>query len=224
MKKWLTLSILSFALVSSVSAQTPQMIRRGNVLSWSASSGHNGLMTIVSVDGSYFEVDQSNDKNRAAGTIRLYGAVIENGHKIVLINVGQWKEVWDGEVSRDEISGQLSAGSSSYTFRITASHGPAAEAASMEPFVSGRTLKWSSDASGGQNGSLYVVATRGSTFLLEQKNDQNVAAGITKLEGEVKEGMIYIYNRKWNETWVGTFTRGAVSGKINNRYNFRISE
>jgi len=224
MKKWLTLSIVSLALASSASAQTPQMIKRGNVLSWSASSGHNGSMKIVSVDGAFFEVEQSNDHNRAAGIVRLYGAVVENGHRIVLINVGQWKEVWEGEVSRNEISGKLAAGSSSYTFRITSFREPVAETVSTAPFVSGRTLKWSSDAAGGQNGSLYVVATKGSTFLLEQRNQQNASAGITKLEGEIKDGMVYIYNRKWNETWVGTFSRGSVSGKINNRYSFRISE
>ena len=39
---------------------------------------------------------------------------------------------------------------------------------------------------------------------------------------EVKDGTVYIYNRKWNETWVGAFTRGGVSGKINNRYSFKI--
>jgi hypothetical protein len=224
MKSWLTLTIVSLALASSASTQPPQLIRAGNVLSWSASSGHEGSMTIVSVDGSSFEVDQTNEMNKAAGTIRLYGAILAHGHRIVLLNVGQWKEVWDGEVSRDEISGDIVAGSSSFTFKITPSHGRAAERAPESPFVSGRTLRWSSDASGGQNGSLFVVAAKGSRFVLEQKNEQNVAAGITKLEGEIKDGTIFIYNRKWNETWVGAFTRGAVSGKINNRYSFKIWE
>jgi hypothetical protein len=222
--KMLLLTMVSLALASPAAAQTPRMIQSGNVLSWSASSGHDGRMKIVAVDGAYFEVDQTNDKNRAAGTIRLYGAVLDHGRRIVLLNVGQWKEVWEGEVRRDEISGSVTAGSSSFTFRITPARERPEHDDAPTPFVQGRTLRWSSDAAGGQNGTVHVVAARGSRFVLEQKNEQNVAAGITRLEGEVKGDRVYIYNKQWKETWVGTFTRDGVSGRINDRYGFRIWE
>jgi len=45
-----------------------------------------------------------------------------------------------------------------------------------------------------------------------------------RMEGEVKDGRIYIYNRKWDETWIGTFRHGSVIGKVNNRTEFRIFE
>jgi hypothetical protein len=92
------------------------------------------------------------------------------------------------------------------------------------PFISGRTLRWETDALGGQNGTIYVTSTNGTSFYLDQKNHKNAAAGITKLEGKIKDGKIFINNSKWGETWVGTLSNGTVTGKINNRYSFRISE
>jgi hypothetical protein len=231
MKTCLTLSILSLAIASSLSAQAPAMIRRGNVLSWSASSNNKGTLRIVAVEGQYFEAEQTNENNRAAGVIKLYGAIVDNGHRVVLINSGQWKEVWDGQVLPNEISGRLSAGAGSFTFRIS---GAAASApppppppppiASTGPFTMGRTFRWTTDAVGGQNGTLYVASTRGGTFFLEQKNEKNRAAGTIQLEGELKDGKVYIYNKKYHETWVGILSGGAVSGKIDNRFNFRIFE
>ena len=61
------------------------------------------------------------------------------------------------------------------------------------------------------------------TFTIDQVNFRNKAAGTTKLEGEVKSGTIYIYNKKWNETWTGTYSNGKTTGKINNRYSFTIT-
>ena len=44
------------------------------------------------------------------------------------------------------------------------------------------------------------------------------------MEGEFRDGKVFIYNRRWNETWVGFNSNGYVSGKINNQYSFQISE
>ncbi|NVN92335.1 MAG: hypothetical protein HXX11_17280 [Desulfuromonadales bacterium] len=95
---------------------------------------------------------------------------------------------------------------------------------SSAPFISGKTLRWESDAQGGQNGTIYVTSSNGSSFFLEQKNFKNRAAGIIKLEGTIKDGKVSVYNSKWNETWIGTVHNGIVHGNINNKYNFRISE
>jgi len=92
------------------------------------------------------------------------------------------------------------------------------------PFVSGKTLKWESDAQGGQRGTIYVTSTNGLSFYMDQKNFNNTAAGVTRLEGKIKDGKVFIYNNKWNETWVGALGRGIVSGKINNKYSFTITE
>lgn len=215
---------LLFTLAAPVSAQGARMIRRGEVFRWATNTGQNGMMKIVAVDGPLFEVEQTNEKNRSAGAVRLYGAVVDNGRKVVLLNVGQWREVWDGDFFHDEITGNLLTGSASFTFRIT----PAAKDHHREegtaPFIAGRTLRWETGAVGGQNGTFYVTHTKGPFFYLEQKNNKNTAAGVTRLEGEVKDGRIYIYNRKWNETWIGTFRHGSVAGRVNNQTEFRIFE
>lgn len=101
---------------------------------------------------------------------------------------------------------------------------PPASTAVTSPFISGKTLRWESDAQGGQKGTIYVTSTDGSSFYLDQKNNKNKAAGIIKLEGKIENGKIIIKNSKLNETWVGTLKNGTVSGKINNKNTFRITE
>ncbi len=224
MQKVLASLVLSLAAVGAGSAQGARMIKRGEAFRWVTNTGQNGLMKIIAVDGPLFEMEQTNEMNRSAGAVRLYGAVVDNGKKVVLLNVGQWKEVWDGNLLEDEITGNLMTGSASFTFRIS----PAAREHHRDdgtaPFLPGRTLRWETGAVGGQSGTLYVTHTRGTFFYLEQKNSKNVAAGIIRLEGEVKDGRVYIYNRKWNETWIGIPRRGSVVGKVNNQTEFRIFE
>ncbi len=215
---------LLVALTAPASAQGARMIRRGEVFRWATNSGQNGMMKIVAVDGPLFEMEQTNDKNRSAGAVRLYGAVIENGRKVVLLNVGQWREVWDGNFFNDEITGNLLTGSASFTFRISPAAMERPREEGTNPFITGKTLRWETGAVGGQNGTFYVTHTKGPFFYLEQKNNRNAAAGIIRLEGEVKDGQIYIYNRKWNETWIGVYRHGSVMGKVNNQTEFRIFE
>ena len=224
MKSTLTSLGLLLALAAPVSAQGARMIRRGEVFRWATNTGQNGMMKIVAVDGPLFEIEQTNEKNRSAGAVRLYGAVVDNGRKVVLLNVGQWREVWDGNFFNDEITGNLLTGSASFTFRITPAAMDHHREEDTAPFITGRTLRWETGAVGGQNGTFYVTHTKGPLFFLEQKNNRNLAAGITRLEGEVKDGRIYIYNRKWNETWIGTFRHGSVTGRVNNQTEFRIFE
>ena len=235
MARHLCLSILSAALVASVSAsaQAPALIKQGNVLSWSTGVGH-GALKIVTVDNLYFEADQTNELNTAAGTIRLYGGILDGGKRIVLVQPGSWKAVWDGTASGTEINGKLQQGAGVFTFKIGPAAAavpapvapkaptPAVAAVSTAPFLAGKTLSWSSDA--GQNGAMRVTSVTGATFLVEQTNVKNVAAGIIKMDGEVKDGKVYVYNRKWNETWIGTAVNGTVTGKVNNGGGFKISE
>lgn len=308
MKRFLIAMVAIMTIVAPLSAE---MISKDKVLSWSTSAGQNGSLKVVTVNGQYFEVEQSNEKNKAAGVIKLYGAVLDGGKKIVIINTGQWKEVWEGTISGNEASGNLVAGSAKYTFKISepvvaavvkavpmeageyegvhrhwtdkvifkadgtykrASNGDpgtytfdgktlvlkwakwdaetlvqtapgvfncaaykftltksttngtvsAIVSSSTEPFVNGVTLKWNTSA--GQTGTIVVTSVTGTKFTLDQVNFNNRGAGTTKLDGEVKDGKIYIYNRQWNETWTGTNSNGTVKGKINNMYDFTISK
>jgi hypothetical protein len=151
--------------------------------------------------------------------------MIDNGTRVVLINNSQWKEVWDGAVTANGIEGKLIAGSANYTFKIVAA--AVAPAVSTAPFVAGKSLHWTSNAMGGQMGSIVVTSASGLTFTLDQKNDKNANAGVTKLEGELKDGKVYIYNRAWNETWTGTAANGVVTGTISaggRQYTFKIYE
>jgi hypothetical protein len=222
MKRILFTLIVTLALAGSAYAQPAHLIRTGATLAWQASSGDHGSMKVAIVSGQYFEIDQTNENNKAAGVQTLYGAILDRGRKIVLLNVGNWKEVWEGTPSGDSISGTITAGSANFTFTISA--GATGGQFSTAPFLPGKILKWKTNAAGGQNGHFRVTDANGPTFTLEQKNFNNVAAGIVKMDGEVKHGKIYIYNRQWNETWIGTVANGVVSGKINNRHAFQIEE
>ncbi len=219
MKKILLASLVAVMAAVSVSAQAGAFIKNGATLSWKASTGDSGAMKVGNVSGSYFEVDQTNDRNKAAGVQKLYGALVDGGKTVVLLNVGAWKEVWEGKATADGVSGNIIAGSSKYTFSISA-----APMVSTAPFTAGKTLKWKTNASGGQNGTIKVTGASGSTFTIEQYNDKNKAAGATKMDGEVKDGKFYIYNRQWGETWIGTLSGSVVSGKINGAFTFEISE
>ncbi|MCE1196307.1 hypothetical protein LWX53_07405, partial [bacterium] len=99
MKRSFVLALALAIMVSAVSAQAAKLIKMDNVLAWSASTGQGGSMKVVAVSGNYFEVDQSNDNNKNAGILRLFGAIVNNGTKIVLINTSQWKEVWEGNIA-----------------------------------------------------------------------------------------------------------------------------
>jgi len=300
MKKYLIALVAFMVLISPLSAA---MIENNKVLSWSTSAGQNGSVKITAVNGQYFEAMQTNEKNKAAGVVKLYGATLDGGKKIVLINTGQWKEIWEGTVSGSEINGNLIAGSAKYTFKITepviavvASVKMAAgeyqgvhrhwtdkvifsdngtykravnndpgtytfdgktlvlkwakwpaetlvmtapgvfscseykftltkatqtNVAVVNPFVKGTTLTWNTSA--GQNGTILVTAVNGAKFNFDQINFNNRGAGTTKLDGEVKDGKIFIYNRQWNETWEGALVGDKVTGKINNSYTFTIN-
>ncbi len=218
MKRYLITLAAFLAIVSPLSAQ---MVTNNKVLAWSTSAGQNGTMKIVAVNGQYFEAQQTNEKNKAAGVVKLYGATLDGGKKIVLINIGQWKETWEGTVSGSEINGNLVAGSAKYTFKITEPVVAVAAVAGVNPFVNGSTLTWNTSA--GQNGTIKVTAVNGAKFNLDQINFNNRGAGTTKLDGEVKDGKVFIYNRQWNETWVGTLSGDKIAGKINNVYDFTIN-
>lgn len=118
MKKCVVAILTVLALASSLSAE---IITKDKLLSWSTNAGQSGSMKVVAVNGQYVEVEQTNDKNKAAGVIKLYGATLEGGTKLVLINIGQWKEVWEGSVSGNDVTGHLSSGSAKYSFKITGS-------------------------------------------------------------------------------------------------------
>jgi hypothetical protein len=214
--------IALFGVLALVAPLSAQIISPGKTLSWSTNTGQMGSLRIGSVSGQYFEAEQTNEKNRAAGVVKLYGALLDDGRKVVLINAGQWKEVWEGSIFEHEITGNLVTGSSRFSFRIVEPSRHSFEEHSRHPFLEGRTMKWTSGA--GQSGLMRVVSSSGSRFVLEQKNDRNPAAGLTIFEGEVIDGRVILINKQWNETWEGSLRDGRVTGKINHRIEFSIFE
>jgi hypothetical protein len=216
--KRVLLAFLVAAAAVSVSAQANGFIKNGATLNWKASTGDNGTMAVSNVSGANFEVAQSNVNNKAAGLQKLYGAILDGGKKVVLLNVGNWKEVWEGTATADGVNGNIITSGQNFTFSISTG----APEVSTAPFIAGKTLKWKTNANGGQNGNMKVTAVDGATFKLEQTNVKNKGAGVTKLDGEVKDGKFFIYNRQWRETWEGTLSGKTVKGKINNSWTFEI--
>jgi hypothetical protein len=216
MKNHLPALFGALALVSPLSAQ---LIAPGRTLAWSTNTGQGGILRIGLVNGQYFEAEQLNEKNRAAGAVKLVGAILDNGRKVVLINEGQWKEVWEGALFEHEITGTLNAGTARFTFRIVE---PEVRVAARHPFVEGQTMRWTSGA--GQSGFMRVVFADHGKFILEQRNERNPGAGLNRFEGEVRDGKIIMFNKQWHETWVGVFVNGKVVGKINDRTEFTIFE
>lgn len=212
---------LTIALTTSALARGGPQIERGDVFRWNIRSGQNGLMRVVAVDGALLEIEQTNEHNRTAGAVRMFGAVTDNGRKLVLLNVGQWKEVWEGEFEHGKIVGTVSTRSTRLEFQMVPARHHEEETA---PFIAGRVLRWETNALGNQGGTFIVTRTEGRRFFLEQTNRKNPNAGVVRMEGEIRDGRVYLYNRQWNETWVGVFDRGAVIGKVNGQAEFRIFE
>ena len=48
---------------------------------------------------------------------------------------------------------------------------------------------------------MVVTSVSGNKFYIDLTNDAFSSAGITKTEGEIKDGKFYFYNKKFNETW-----------------------
>lgn len=81
------------------------------VLSWKTSSQggtlSHGELRISNVNNNSFDAAQSNKNNPGAGTQTLYGGIFNGDQQVVLLNVGEFREVWVGAVSGDRIVGKI---------------------------------------------------------------------------------------------------------------------
>lgn len=93
--------------------------KRGEVLRWESSVG-KGTMKVVSVSSKKFKMEQTNERNRAAGTMLMDGEILPNG-KCVIKNP-KWSEVWNGNIGDDSIAGDVNGRSK---FKITRKSGSA---------------------------------------------------------------------------------------------------
>jgi len=83
-----------------------------DVMNWSTSANQSGKLTVTSIDGASFTLDQNNEKNISAGTTKLTGEV-KNG-KIYFYD-RQWNETWEGTLSGSTITGMVDT---YYTFTV----------------------------------------------------------------------------------------------------------
>src|ERR1043165_7391452 len=69
-------------------------------LIWKTSSQGTMLgrdeLRISNVNNNSFDVGQTNKSNPDAGTQILYGGIFNGDQQVVLLNVGQYREVWIG--------------------------------------------------------------------------------------------------------------------------------
>ncbi|CAG36277.1 unknown protein [Desulfotalea psychrophila LSv54] len=199
------------------SSQPPgKLFREGKVLKWNASSGQGGKMRVTWRSGNRFKVAQTNDKNRAAGEVLLYGKM--SGNRVTIEN-REWNEVWRGVSNGSRVKGKINQ---RYDFKIWL---PASAISKIEKksalLEKGNLFRWHSSA--GQEGKMEVTWIRGSRFRMSQTNRNNRAAGKVILHGKRKGNRIILESPQWDETWVGTITgRGEITGKINGQYGFRM--
>lgn len=85
--------------------------QNGKTLTWKTSQQGNtvggGELRISNVSNSTFDAGQTNTYNPGAGLQSLYGGIFNDDKQIVLLNVGEYREVWIGSVSGDRITGTI---------------------------------------------------------------------------------------------------------------------
>jgi hypothetical protein len=101
------------AAVVATSGVSTEPFVNGAILKWSTSANQNGTMTVTSVTGTKFTVNQVNFNNKAAGTIKFEGEVKDG--KITLSST-RGREVWTGTYSNGTVKGKID---NWYTFTIT---------------------------------------------------------------------------------------------------------
>lgn len=106
-------SVLLFLLiVPTLWAQTVRdYFQNDRVLVWKTSSQGaalgQGELRIANVNNNSFDAGQTNKSNPDAGIQKLYGGIFNGDQQMVLLNVGEYREVWIGTVSGDRITGKI---------------------------------------------------------------------------------------------------------------------
>lgn len=214
MKKTI-LTIFSSLFIFAQAQAYENPFKVGDVLKWSTAAMQNGSMKVMSVSGDKFKIEQFNVKNKRAGGVIFEGEIIGEGkYKLTAARVN---EVWVGDFKNGSIVGKVNG---SCSFKINGVRNVAVKR--DYPFRKDRYFRWETSAS--QYGTLKILEVSSDKFKLEQFNEVNKSEGGVVLEGKFgDDGKCYIFNKRWNETWIGEFKGDALIGKINNVYTFKIS-
>lgn len=78
----------------------------------------SGELQISNVTNETFDAGQSNLSNPDAGLQRLYGGIFNNGQQVVLLNIGEFREVWVGKVAGDRITGKIEGGNVTFEIQV----------------------------------------------------------------------------------------------------------
>lgn len=78
----------------------------------------SGELQISNVTNETFDAGQTNLNNPDAGLQRLYGGIFNNGQQVVLLNIGEFREVWVGKVAGDRITGKIEGGNVTFEIQV----------------------------------------------------------------------------------------------------------
>jgi len=78
----------------------------------------SGELQISNVANHTFDAGQSNLNNPGAGVQQLYGGIFNNGQQVVLLNIGEFREVWIGKVSGDRITGRIEGANVDFEIQV----------------------------------------------------------------------------------------------------------
>lgn len=78
----------------------------------------SGELQISNVTNQTFDAGQTNLNNPNAGLQRLYGGIFNNGQQVVLLNIGEFREVWIGKVAGDRITGKIEGGNVTFEIQV----------------------------------------------------------------------------------------------------------
>ena len=101
--------------LSTLHAQSARdFFQEGKTLIWKTTQQGaivgSGELQISNVANLTFDARQSNLNNPGAGLQQLYGGIFNNGQQVVLLNIGEFREVWIGRVLGDRITGKIEGG------------------------------------------------------------------------------------------------------------------
>lgn len=111
-KSFITLVLLLMTGLSTLYAQSARnFFQNDKTLTWKTSSQGamvgQGELRISHVGNNTFDAEQINKSNPEAGTQVLYGGLFNSDRQVVLLNVGEYREVWIGTVTGDKITGKI---------------------------------------------------------------------------------------------------------------------
>lgn len=103
--------LLTVGLSGLLAQNANNLFQENRILVWKTFSQgavvSQGELTISNVRNSTFDAGQTNQNNREAGSRLLHGGIINGNKQVVLLNVGEYRELWEGTVTGDKVMGRI---------------------------------------------------------------------------------------------------------------------